>query len=55
VVCNIFYPTTDCQTTNNGVYVYLLNGESKIYVPQSKLAAGVFSAEELELAEKILQ
>ena len=47
VVCNIFYPTTDCQTTNNGVYVYLLNGESKIYVPQSKLAAGLFSTEEI--------
>lgn len=44
VVCNIFNPTSDCQTTNNGVNVYLANGESKIYVPQSKLAS--FLAEE---------
>lgn len=40
-VCNIFYPTTDCQTVNGGVDVYLSNGESKIYVPQSKLAGEV--------------
>ena len=32
-VCNIFYPTTDCQTVSGGVDVYLANGESKIYVP----------------------
>ena len=38
-VCNIFYPTTDCQTVKGGVDVYLANGESKIYVPQSKLSA----------------
>jgi hypothetical protein len=44
VVCNIFFPTTDCQTTNNGVNVYLLNGESKIYVPKANLAT--FLAEE---------
>ncbi len=37
-VCNIFYPTSDCQTVSGGVDVYLKNGESKIYVPQSKLA-----------------
>lgn len=37
-VCNIFYPTTDCQTTSNGVAVYLSGGESKIYVPQDMLA-----------------
>lgn len=43
VVCNIFYPTTDCQTVSGGVDVYLLNGESKIYVPQSKLATELFS------------
>jgi alpha-amylase len=36
-VCNIFYPTSDCQTVNNGVNVYLSNGESKIYVPKSSL------------------
>jgi alpha-amylase len=34
VVCNIFYPDTDCMTVNGGVNVYLLNGESKIYVPK---------------------
>jgi alpha-amylase len=37
-VCNIFYPTTDCQKVSGGVNVYLLNGESKIYVSQSQLA-----------------
>lgn len=37
-VCNIFYPTTDCQTVSGGVNVYLANGESKIYVPQSMIA-----------------
>ena len=55
VVCNIFYPTTDCQTVNNGVNVYLLNGESKIYVPQSKLAAGVLSIESEDVIEQIMQ
>ena len=38
-VCNIFYPTTDCQTVSGGVDVYLANGESKIYVPKSKLSS----------------
>jgi alpha-amylase len=32
-VCNIMYPTTDCQTVSGGVSVYLIGGESKIYVP----------------------
>jgi alpha-amylase len=54
VVCNIFYPTTDCQTTNNGVNVYLSNGESKIYVPKSSLANGI-SAEDIEVIEQIMQ
>jgi len=31
-ICNIFYPTTDCTVVNGGFNVYLLNGESKIYV-----------------------
>jgi hypothetical protein len=39
VVCNIFYPTTDCQTVKGGVNVYLSNGESKIYVPKGDLAS----------------
>lgn len=39
VVCNIFYPTTDCQTVKGGVNVYLGNGESKIYVPKGDLAS----------------
>lgn len=47
-VCNIFYPTTDCQKVSNGVDIYLLNGESKIYVPQSAL-----SSEVLRLAEDL--
>jgi alpha-amylase len=42
-VCNIFYPTTDCQTVSGGVDVYLGNGESKIYVPQSQLAGALFA------------
>ncbi len=54
VVCNIFYPTTDCQTTNNGVNVYLSNGESKIYVPKSKLATTLLS-EEIDLIDQIMQ
>jgi len=41
MVCNIFHPTTDCQQVSGGVNVYLDNGESKIYVPQSKLAAEI--------------
>jgi len=36
-VCNVFYPTTDCQTVgaNNSVNVYLSKGEVKIYVPKN--------------------
>ena len=34
VICNIFYPTTDCITVNGGFNVYLANGEVKIYVPK---------------------
>jgi len=32
-VCNIFWPTSDCQKVQGGVDIYLTNGESKIYVP----------------------
>eukprot|EP01129_Flabellula_baltica_P013033 TRINITY_DN5987_c0_g1_i2.p1 TRINITY_DN5987_c0_g1~~TRINITY_DN5987_c0_g1_i2.p1 ORF type:complete len:404 (+),score=64.47 TRINITY_DN5987_c0_g1_i2:283-1494(+) len=33
-ICNIFWPTSDCITVQNGKFtVYLLNGESKIYHP----------------------
>ena len=46
VVCNIFFPTTDCQTVNGGVNVYLMNGESKIYVPKDMLASELFEMEE---------
>lgn len=36
VVCNVFYPTTDCPTvTSAGLTVYLDNGEAKIYVPKN--------------------
>lgn len=42
-VCNIFYPTSDCQTVSGGVNVYLSGGESKIYVPQSMLASAVLN------------
>jgi alpha-amylase len=34
IICNVFYPTTDCITVNNGFAVYLVNGEVKIYVPK---------------------
>lgn len=35
VICNVFFPTTDCITVaSNGFNVYLLNGEAKIYVPK---------------------
>lgn len=37
-VCNIFAPTTDCQTVSGGVNITLNNGESKIYVPKSNIA-----------------
>jgi len=50
-VCNIFWPTTDCQQVDGGVDVYLLNGESKIYVPQSKLAQAVFELSEIDSEE----
>lgn len=51
VVCNIFYPTTDCQTVKNGVNVYLGNGESKIYVPKGDLA----SMNEIEIEEMMTE
>ena len=51
-MCNIFYPTTDCQQVSGGVNVYLLNGESKIYVPQSALSAEVLAmANDAELIQ----
>lgn len=35
-VCNIFFPTTDCQVVQGGkINVYLMNGESKIYLPKT--------------------
>jgi len=54
-VCNIFYPTTDCQTVSNGVNVALQNGESKIYVPKDKLASTVDLAKVAEYVEEFLQ
>lgn len=37
VVCNIFFPETDCQTIKEGnvLDVYLMNGESKVYIPKT--------------------
>jgi len=43
-VCNVFYPTTDCQTVNGSVDVYLVGGESKIYVPESALTEVAFES-----------
>jgi len=35
-VCNIFFPTTDCQQVQGGkINVYLAHGESKIYLPST--------------------
>ena len=50
-VCNIFYPTSDCQTVQGGVDVYLAGGEAKIYVPKDKLA----NFAEIEVATEFLQ
>ena len=54
-VCNIFYPTTDCQKVNGGVDVYLLNGESKIYVPQSALSGEVLAYDPQLLLESFIE
>ena len=36
VVCNIFYPTQDCQTIQNGkLNLVLNNGEAKIFIPKN--------------------
>ncbi len=53
-VCNIYYPTTDCQRISGyGVNVYLDNGETKIYVPQSSLSAEVLAnAPKIELIQE---
>ena len=45
-VCNIFNPTSDCQTVSGGVNITLSNGESKIYVPKSMIANEILYAEE---------
>lgn len=46
VLCNIFYPDSDCMTVAQGsspngvmavVEIYLVNGQTKVYVPQSQL------------------
>ncbi len=34
VICNIFYPDTDCITVSGAFNIYLLNGEVKIYTPK---------------------
>lgn len=50
-VCNIFWPTTDCQHVSGGVDIFLTNGESKIYVPKGEL----HSMENLQLSEEQMQ
>jgi len=38
VICNVFYPEDDCITiADNKFELYLLNGESKIFIPKSLL------------------
>jgi len=34
VICNIFYPDSDCITVSGGFNVFLENGEVKIYIPK---------------------
>ncbi len=34
VICNIFYPDSDCITVSSGFEVYLAQGQVKIYVPK---------------------
>eukprot|EP01138_Halocafeteria_seosinensis_P010847 gb/GECG01011079.1/.p1 GENE.gb/GECG01011079.1/~~gb/GECG01011079.1/.p1 ORF type:complete len:493 (+),score=38.17 gb/GECG01011079.1/:1-1479(+) len=39
-ICNIFYPNDDCVTVHDGTFeLYLLEGESKVFLPASKLAS----------------
>lgn len=39
-VCNVFWPTQDCiKVTGGALQVKLLDGEVKIYVPQTRLAS----------------
>lgn len=52
-VCNIFYPTTDCQTVSGGVDIYLNNSESKIYVPKGSLAVMTSVDFNVDLQEQI--
>jgi len=46
-VCNIFN-SSDCQKVSGGVQVQLNNGESKIYVPQGKMANEIDAIEYLQ-------
>lgn len=47
-VCNIFYPTTDCQTIQGGkLDLWLTNGEAKIYLPSS---SSYFTEEPVEIS-----
>lgn len=49
-VCNIFYPTTDCQTVQDKtVNIYLKNGEAKIYIP--KTSAFFETAEQVDFIQ----
>ena len=50
-VCNIFYPTTDCQnvTSDKKINVYLKNGESKVYLPKG---SSYFDWEPQEIIQK---
>jgi alpha-amylase len=50
VVCNIFYPTTDCQTIQNGMIdVYLGDAESKIYIPKN---SAFFEEQDVEVVDE---
>lgn len=48
-VCNVFYPTTDCLNVSGGkINITLVNGESKIFLPQSSSFFGSNSADDVD-------
>lgn len=42
VICNVFFPSSDCITVNGGFNIYLLNGEVKIYVPKWFISINIY-------------
>jgi alpha-amylase len=51
VICNIFYPTTDCLTVSNGSFqIVLLSGEAKVFIPKSMIK----HEEKVEVEEEVI-